>query len=462
MVTEPVVQYRFPRMPIGEIVDDMALFEYPISKNALKAPSADDVRGVLTFFLNDIYSKQCEDKLQPSPECLDVLAYPELHEDSVNLLHFLRACQTLFRDAQYHDFGLRDLLFPDRGRFHWQLSALINFAKFRQTRLAVFEAVASNADELVEQHRQLEDEVNDLESQISEIQDTRAEEEPALAKEKQAVAGLTAELSELHKQQLSLTDDTRDLKNSLSVKNDNVSAAKLKLMSDKQEVSKLSAQVVSSPERVKSEIAEMSRRLDSERAALQSTQRRTRDLRLRAEALSKVASDVTTAHKLVEECNTEMEREKELQKNVKEKRTKILDFESEQKSIESSSGHLDKQMKSIEQRLLRVRQQRDELSQQARETQVRFREQALRTEKAGQDATHKVEANSRREEALSERISSLALGLADDLAKLSASQEAFQERFTAYHSQLFEAMDLIAAENKRSVENMRLEVQSSQ
>lgn len=49
------------------------------------------------------------------------------------------------------DFGFKDLIRPEGPRLRIILSAIINFAKFREEQLSVFEEFNRKSDELVEQ-----------------------------------------------------------------------------------------------------------------------------------------------------------------------------------------------------------------------------------------------------------------------------------------------------------------------
>ncbi len=49
------------------------------------------------------------------------------------------------------DFSLKDLIRPEGPRLRIILSAMINFAKFREEQLGVFEEMSRRSEELVEQ-----------------------------------------------------------------------------------------------------------------------------------------------------------------------------------------------------------------------------------------------------------------------------------------------------------------------
>lgn len=61
-----------------------------------------------------------------------ISAHPQLYRDALSETKFFCLLQKLLRICGYDDFGLRDLAAPNARRFRRQLSACINFMKFRE------------------------------------------------------------------------------------------------------------------------------------------------------------------------------------------------------------------------------------------------------------------------------------------------------------------------------------------
>ena len=61
-----------------------------------------------------------------------ISAHPQLYRDALPEVKFFCLLQKLLRICGYDDFGLRDLAAPNARRFRRQLSACINFMKFRE------------------------------------------------------------------------------------------------------------------------------------------------------------------------------------------------------------------------------------------------------------------------------------------------------------------------------------------
>ena len=118
-----------------------------------------------------------EELNQPAFAGLSVLSYPELHEDSIPHINNFRMCQRyhlvlfvipIHQINAYHNFVLlflnsmmetcgiteysvNDLTAPTTKRLRRQLSGIINFAKFREERLALLADLTIQRDVLTEQ-----------------------------------------------------------------------------------------------------------------------------------------------------------------------------------------------------------------------------------------------------------------------------------------------------------------------
>jgi kinetochore protein Nuf2 len=60
------------------------------------------------------------------------LAHPELYNDAFREVKFYDQLQKQLRICGYNEFGFKDLAMPQVKRFKRQLSALINFLKYRE------------------------------------------------------------------------------------------------------------------------------------------------------------------------------------------------------------------------------------------------------------------------------------------------------------------------------------------
>ena len=65
------------------------------------------------------------------------MEFPELHDESIPAVNLFIQVSKLLRTSGVRDFSMRDLAKPDPVRLRKHLSAVINFAKFREEKLQV-------------------------------------------------------------------------------------------------------------------------------------------------------------------------------------------------------------------------------------------------------------------------------------------------------------------------------------
>ena len=132
--------YSFPELRNAEILQCMEDLRIPLAEAELNKPTPMTVQRIFESFA-DIFMGIGKDQQQqqPSFSVVETLEYPDLHLDSINLVSFYRIILRLMNEVGINDFSLRDLIKPESVRLRLILSAVINFAKFREEQLTVFE-----------------------------------------------------------------------------------------------------------------------------------------------------------------------------------------------------------------------------------------------------------------------------------------------------------------------------------
>lgn len=149
--------YSFPELKSVEILQCMEDLRIPLSDQELSKPTPMVVQRILEGFA-DIFMGIPRDSfasVQPSFGVMEMLEYPDLHMDSIALISFYRTILRLMIEVGIDDFSLRDIIRPDGPRLKLMLSAVINFAKFREEQLAVFEDLSRRSEEIVQERTRL-------------------------------------------------------------------------------------------------------------------------------------------------------------------------------------------------------------------------------------------------------------------------------------------------------------------
>lgn len=206
--------YSFPELKSSEILQCMEDLRIPLGDQELAKPGPMTVQRILESFA-DIFMgipKEQFTGVQPSFEIMEMLEYPDLHMDSISLITFYRTILRLMLEVGIEDFSLRDLIRPEGPRLRLILSAVINFAKFREEQLAVFEEFSKRSEQLVQEKAQLAGKKAELTKKLEHLKQQRAGQEDAAGRVREEINGLIQELRDFKKEQTALSNDLEQLK----------------------------------------------------------------------------------------------------------------------------------------------------------------------------------------------------------------------------------------------------------
>ncbi|KAA8495536.1 putative kinetochore protein nuf2 [Porphyridium purpureum] len=437
----PQVQYSFPILNSSEILLCMSELQIPVSEDMLKKPNVDSVRRMFEQFLGFLLEVTPEELSQPELHGLEALQYPELHEESVQLIAFHRSMQKLMDASGIPDFSMRDYLYPEFQRLRRLLSGVINFAKFREERLVRFQELAVKSDGIQERKVQLEQENASLKARLETLLRERRAHEPEVNELQESIRTHITEMSHLSSQQAVLQNEIQELKTAVAEISDKLAETKLTLLNELQEKSRLQAQIVQSPDRVRQEIEFMQEQIDEESANVSSVEQRSRALEKRSEALEQCEDELRELLKIMEDCEREMERLKNIQKETKEQRSRILEQENERHALDLSEAHIARQISSIEDRVVKVQQQARE-----RRTGAKTMLQQLRVDldEAARDKrgmAEKAEANWQVTQETQIKIRELKESHIENVTALTNKYHTLEQSVLRYHKQLFHAME---------------------
>jgi kinetochore protein Nuf2 len=131
--------YIFPTLNNAEILQCMEELRIPFTEQDLSKPSSIKVIKVFEDFLDILMGITREELEQPHFSVMENLENPELHQQSLEDITFFRHLQRLMHSVGIQDFSIKDIMRPEAPRVRRILSAVINFAKFREEHLAEFE-----------------------------------------------------------------------------------------------------------------------------------------------------------------------------------------------------------------------------------------------------------------------------------------------------------------------------------
>ena len=256
---------------------------------------------------------------------------------------------------------------PSYKTFRSHLSALINFAKFREERAVSYTKFTAETDQLMESKISLDDKKNDLESKVETLRIEKENKMPEIKDLKKTCQSLESEISSLNKQQAMLRHNHEELK--MKCKD-----FKKKQIEDKQrekdveiECERLRSQIVHSPGRFEAEVQNIQRLLKEEKAECAVLEKRRREMQDRVATLNREHGKVTKTLNVLNDLNEHIEKVKEAQNKREEMESTITIQRAELEDLETLKDHLRRQLKRHETRTFEIRQQHGVKNEAARQ-----------------------------------------------------------------------------------------------
>ncbi|KAJ3243486.1 kinetochore-associated Ndc80 complex subunit nuf2 [Chytriomyces hyalinus] len=349
--------YSFPMLKPSEIVTCMSDLHIHVSLEDLERPTPSRMAAVFDAFTSTFMGVSRDSCAVPSFHVVDMLEHPDLHQDDVALMAFYRQLFKLVTEVGIHDFSIRDLIKPEPGHVRKILSAIINFAKFREERVSVFEQCNKNSAEHVQKKAFLEEKNQEIAETVNTIRLQRAEEEPAYQRVRERNLAQTAELRELKRIQTALTSDIENLKKTKADAVEKMNNTNFLLSNTKQDCVRLRSRIVPNPAKLQQALVDMTNSISSEKTNLTVRERQYRDLLTRMEAIAVVQQDITTCTKLMEECEFEMKKSSTAEKSLVHERENIERKNQELREVNIKEQQLKRQLANISDKITRLTKQ---------------------------------------------------------------------------------------------------------
>ncbi|TYZ67627.1 hypothetical protein PybrP1_000871 [[Pythium] brassicae (nom. inval.)] len=369
--------YSFPLLKPSEIFACIREMQIPVAEDEIRACEPVAIRKVLEVFIESIAGATREELNQPAFAGLGALTYPELHEESIPELAFFRAAARLLSACGVYDFGLKDVQTPTPKRVRRQLSALINFAKFREERLAAFGELTRDTDQLLKRKSALQDTNEQLQRQLAELLREGEVEAPAIRQVSAETAALEAEINVLNKRQAVMRHETGELKTKNADLRDEMASYQFHILEAEKEFERLRGKIVSSPARVKQEIESIAVALEAAKEEVGAMERRHRELLAYSDMFARADKDMVKTIELMRAAEQDVRKCKDAKAQVKLQTREIE--ENRRRTAE----------------ILAQRRRLEKLVEQKRELFERFKDESRFKDQAAEQALRAAQAELR-------------------------------------------------------------------
>lgn len=383
------MSFSFPvNLSTEEIQQCLADLQIYIDVGQLAKPNYEAIRPYFEQAVIALTGVTREELMQPKFTALDAFEFPELHDESIPTTNFFRHLTKLMLICGVKDFSLNDMFKPDPARLRRFLCALINFAKFRDEKVALYDELEAEAAAKAQAEEALTQEYERNLAELRRLQAGRASKQAEVSAIDAETQQLAAQTAQLNKAQAALQAEVRTLKHNINQLTDQASEAKLALSSLATEAEQLQEQIVQSPEKHRMAIADLAAATDSQRTYYAALCSASNDHDRKLDMVAKFERELVRCIKLQEELEEAVARKKDVSSSAKDVRQAIAAEERRHGEL-AAAGHAMRRLQaSLQDKLGRVEQQgqlKVEAAQALVEEQLKRRE-ALEAEQAAGDA----------------------------------------------------------------------------
>lgn len=431
--------YSFPELKISEILQCMDDLRIPLSENDLSKPHPVTVHRILDSFSDLFMGSSHRDQLGNQPSVKAVvgsLEQPDYHVDSVTLISFYRSILGMLVEIGVEDFSLRDLVRPESQRLKLILSAIINFAKFREEQLPMYQEFNRRTEESLQERDRLIRRFEEISERCNAIMTRRESEEMMTSQIKEESSSFIKTLKELKKEQVALSAELEEFKASKTEIGNSLSQSTFQVSSLQQECMKLKSRIVHSPEKLLQIIEEMTGTINTERVNLEQLDRKSREMQSKLDALLTLEQELSRTVKSLDAIHKDFKEKDQLLMDVWECREAIEKEDLTTKDLQVKESQLARQLALAQDKCNRLSKSQDErrstLAKQIASLQSEF--SAVVEERAR--SIRNIEANEKAVKELDAHTSELRKGHDTEISQMRGECVTLKARVLSYTGEM--------------------------
>ncbi|KAG0360846.1 Nuf2 family-domain-containing protein [Gamsiella multidivaricata] len=427
--------YHFPLLKPQAIVSCLADVQVSCTEEELARPTQQKMMQIYETFLDIVTGRKRDDMTLDNLQSMNVSPHPEYIYDGVRFYIFLNQLTSMMRDVGITDFTSRDLTRPEAERVRRILSAVINFAKFKEDRQGVFYQELRTSDSILEIIAERDREHEILKAELEALRLKKIAQEPQVEELKASNQKLAEEMQVYKKREVQMTrqkDEVTKDRLALNEKNKELSAA---LEKSTKELNALQAQRVEVPKTLEQDLVQIPESIQSIAGQIEQYRKQIQSRYADVEKMESVPRDLS----MILEMMADTLRLLELVQQD------ISDVNSVKSQIEKERLSLSTLRTKLEQNERRARGLEDKSSALLRTQQTKRAQQeaeSMELEKSRQEAEEKLVESRRALEEIRRRNTEIFQREEKWAQDVTSSMEQLKHQFECYVSVVSQAMRL--------------------
>jgi kinetochore protein Nuf2 len=334
------------------------------------------------------------------------------------------------------EFSMDEVFQPTAKHTIRNMSALINYARFREERLDIAEELKQESEDLDAQRQDLQDENEQLQKRLAEL---RADKEELVPLKEEIVAdcdALTTDVTKLNKRQATLGNEIKELKAESNQYMDRIATDIMRTHEAKQETEKLRTQIVQSPEKIKKQLADMKTAVNGERSNVAGQESQLKDVRGRLDRVQKLNKDMKKNLAVVDELEAQAEKAKNAKAVLKETSTNIESNEDERRTLRNEEQTLRRQLDATKEKMKRVKAEGEQALKRAQMQLTKSQQEKVGLETGKAQNQAQIAQNEEMYNEMRENLDRLQRDHDADVDGMQALCGRLQAQVNSYHESL--------------------------
>lgn len=371
------------------------------------AKHKDAVRNLFILLIDATMGIQEQELFTPAPEALArraELPYPEMHEESLGELKFIKTCIRLMSICGISDFGIKDLFNPCSKRLRRHLSAAINFLRFMEDKAPLYAELNKERQTNVQALNLAKEEHITLKAQLDQAQQEHEQDWLATQEAEKECAEIELEITRQNKLQASIRQENNTLKKIINDLMDKIATTTLALQETKAEEQKMMSQVVKSPDRLKRDLKDVTVALESLKKETAKEERKITLTKKKIDNLARAKVELLKALEKLEELQMETTKLHELEEEVQAVRKRLSTSAKETNELIEQAEDMQRHITRTEEKIAHQRKQHAVKMEAAHEALETAQKELLNVEKERREGMSRVNAAEAASLALEARI----------------------------------------------------------
>ena len=321
------------------------------------------------------------------------MEYPEMHTpESYTELEFFTELRKLMENCGYSDFSWRDLYAPESKRLRMQLSAIVNFCKFRQDQLDVYRELNEPRSELFSILEALNEENMELTETFEMVKEESKHKSHELQQVIDECQELENEIARNNHLQTQAREEAAALKTQAKDLKDELATAVWALEEAEAEEERLRGQVISSPDRRKAEMVHRRERLDKMKLECEQLETDLQVIKTKIFHAKQISKDVEQATSSLDDLQEQAGQYSQLVRQVEDASATIEATEKKTATYQQENEQAERELHRAEEKILHERQQQKLQMDAMQEALEVAKSQLLNVEKDRREGMARVDA----------------------------------------------------------------------